>query len=276
MDGAKLKKLQTIEYGMLKDIADFCDSNGIAYYLCSGTLLGAIRHHGFIPWDDDVDICMDSRNYHRFIKLAPKLLDKKYFVQNYKTDRKAHFRWTKIRLNGTTSMERSLTAFDIHSGICMDVFLKAGVFSSKTGKRIQSVAASLVEQLLAKYYYQVIKEPLTRKQRALYLLVPEFLRRPLITLLSQIAFPDTHKHSLCYNTWYPFHYAKLMPSSFFNQETRIQIPFEDDSFWTTAYYEEYLTIVYGNWRQLPPIEERVAHGDIIIDFVQSYKSYYSG
>ena len=108
-----LKKLQLVELQILKDVAEFCDKNDIVYFLDSGTLLGAIRHQGFIPWDDDIDIIMDVENHKKFCKLAPTGLPKCYFVQNMDTDKKTCISWTKVRKNGTTCMERKLTAYDV-------------------------------------------------------------------------------------------------------------------------------------------------------------------
>ena len=153
MRGFDLRKLQLVELEMLKDVVSFCEKNDIQYFLSDGTLIGAARHQGFIPWDDDIDICMDYKNFKKFNKLAAKDFDKKYFVQNYKTERKYPFPWTKIRINSTTSMERHLNNYDIHFGICMDILVLNGISDNKFRRKLQVKSAKLQRDLLKKYYY---------------------------------------------------------------------------------------------------------------------------
>lgn len=77
----ELKKIQKLETDALKIIIDICEKLEIEYFLIGGTALGAIRHNGFIPWDDDIDIGMTRNNYIRFLKEAPKYLPKGYFCR---------------------------------------------------------------------------------------------------------------------------------------------------------------------------------------------------
>ena len=130
-----LRRLQLTELQILKDVADFCDANGINYFLYGGTLIGAARHQGFIPWDDDIDIWMDYNSYKKFLKLSKKL-PSKYFIQNYRTDKKLCYSWTKVMLNGTTLIHNGMQSYDIHQGIYIDVFMINGVAEEMIRGRI--------------------------------------------------------------------------------------------------------------------------------------------
>lgn len=274
-----LRELQLLEYEMLKDIAKLCDDNEIVYFLTSGTLLGAARHSGFIPWDDDIDICMDVNNYKKFLKIASKVLPEKYFLQNYQTDPKVGIRWSKIRVNGTTSMERNLTNYDIHYGVCMDIFVMSGIAEIGIQRIVQRWAIKWMSILLEKYYISAAKLPISNKLAFVYKIVPEPIRIKLIKSLEGLSLISTEKTRYCYNTFYTDLDAEgtwKMPSEFCKSSERIKMKFEDEYFWVPKEYVKCLEIMYGNWKELPPISERSGHGDIIVDLENDYKVYYTG
>ncbi len=268
-----LKRLQQVELEMLKDVAKFCDDNGIVYFIDSGTLLGAVRHGGFIPWDDDIDICMDLRNYKKFCELAPKGLPKKYFVQNYHTDPKACIKWSRVRINGTTSMESNMTTYDIHYGICMDIFVKVGLAKTKLGKKIQNFASEWLTTFLGKYSNLASGVTLPNKIRIMYAYMPEWFRRFIICVLEKIVFLDTRNREYCYNTWYNPSTAKIYPSKMYQNTSRVKIKFEDAEFWAPKEYIKYLEVTYGDWKTPPSDTNRSGHGDIIVDFEKDYSFY---
>ena len=82
----ELRKWQFKLLDILVYFRDFCDSHGLRFFLAGGTCLGAVRHNGFIPWDDDVDVQMPRDDYEKFLEIAPKELKKEYFLDYYKTD----------------------------------------------------------------------------------------------------------------------------------------------------------------------------------------------
>ena len=122
MDNETLRKVQLAQLEIGKEIKRVCDENGIKYFLDSGTLLGAIRHKGFIPWDDDMDMGMLREDYERFIEIAPKELKPEYFLQTWKTDKSYPYAFAKIRKKGTVFIEAVSQKTNAHNEIFVDVF----------------------------------------------------------------------------------------------------------------------------------------------------------
>lgn len=115
-------KLQDKILEIMVDLDRFCNENNITYFLMGGSALGAVRHHGFIPWDDDLDIFIPYNDYKRFLDLCETKLDKnKYYVQVEDSDELPYF-FSKIRMNGTTFIDEvNLNRENVHQGIFVDI-----------------------------------------------------------------------------------------------------------------------------------------------------------
>ena len=122
MDKATLRQVQLTQLSIAKEIKRICDDHDIEYFLDSGTLLGAVRHKGFIPWDDDMDIAMTRENYDKFLAVAKVELDSRFFLQTWETDKNYPMPFAKIRLNGTKYVENVFEKAQMHQGIYVDVF----------------------------------------------------------------------------------------------------------------------------------------------------------
>lgn len=271
-----LREIQLFELKILKDLAKVCEENGIQYFLSCGTLLGAVRHGGFIPWDDDIDIFMPLPDYKRFLKVGQKLLNdaygNAYFVQNYKTEKNYSEMWTQIRANNTTSMPVSWKKYDIHFGMCMDIFPLVGCSNDLRKQEKQKKALQLNRLLLADKYMKAVDLPMTWKMKVLYA-IPRSIRRWICKLNEPRFMLEFDSYDNAAAIWYKI--EAIYPQSIFSET--IKIKFEDHEFLTIKEYDQYLTFAYGDYMKLPDEKDRGSHeltlGQIIIDFDNDYTTY---
>ena len=118
----ELKKVKKYELDILKEVDKICVKNKINYWVDFGTLIGTIRHQGFIPWDDDIDICILRKDFERFREACAKELDKKFFSQSHETATESYLWFDKIRYNNTIFKEVFLAKHNIHHGVYIDIF----------------------------------------------------------------------------------------------------------------------------------------------------------
>lgn len=132
-----LEELQNVEYGILCDFADFCDKYNIEYVLSGGTLLGAIRHNGFIPWDDDIDVNMDSTNFKKFLKKIKKHPMEGIHLSWVDTENQYPLYFAKLRKCGTYMPENEYKSFDVYNGVWIDIFVYTGYPKNKVIAKLQ-------------------------------------------------------------------------------------------------------------------------------------------
>lgn len=261
MDEKLLKQVQQVMLSMAIDIRDFCDNNGIDYFLDGGTLLGAIRHKGFIPWDDDFDIGMCRKDYEKFKKLSYRL-DNKYFFQDWETDEGYGLWFAKVRLLETTYKEAASTSLSPHDEFFIDIFPYDNFPDSKREREILIRKIEILKRaLLAKTRYKVWN---TNKGFSFIrylsynilriLLVPfskEYLIKKYVAVSTAWDNNDT-------GFLYPQGNSKsgkfLLEKKKFNNY--VNTTFEHEKFKILRCFDEFLTILYGDYMKLPPEGER--------------------
>ena len=118
----ELDMIQKLELKILKEIIRICKKEKIEYFLIGGSALGAIRHEGFIPWDDDIDVGMTRENYDNFLRVAEQYLGEEFYLQSPSSDRKSPYSYSKLMLKGTLFLEYAQRNLKTQSGIYVDIF----------------------------------------------------------------------------------------------------------------------------------------------------------
>lgn len=263
-----VRKVQLVELEILEEIDRICKKNNIEYFLCGGTLLGAIRHNGFIPWDDDIDIAMTRKNYNKFTRACLKDLNDKYFIDNYKVNKKCWISYTKIKKKGTLFVETKYAdCYDDTNCIWVDIFPLDGIKNRMSKFQLWQKCAfdrlyTLITIKNGSNYYQNSKIKKLIYKIILTLVPVKFL---IFLLEKIIGFYDEDKVKyLCsFSTIYgiekeTFDKEKLFPYN--------DVLFENKKFMGISGYDYYLKMMYGNYMKLPPVEKRVNHAPYLIKF----------
>lgn len=144
----KLKKIWAIELDLLQQFQMICHKHGIKYQVFAGTLLGAVRHKGFIPWDDDLDVAMTRDEYEKFIRVAPLELKQPYFLQTALSDRLYFFGYARLRNSLTTGAISWFANAEYNNGIYIDIYVLDGRPKTAFQNFIQKKLLWVVSKLL--------------------------------------------------------------------------------------------------------------------------------
>ena len=271
-----VREIQMCTFEILKEVVRICDKHNLTYYLDYGTLLGAVRHKGFIPWDNDIDMEMPIGGYRKFLLIAPKEISKNFFVQTYESDSGFNLLWTQVRANNTTSMPIMYKDWDIHWGMHIDIFPLVSVFDSKIGQKIQSKGIEIASVLINKEYLQACEPHEISKNKKLCLLykLPRSLREILCSAILRVILKDPFQSKYCSALDWGLHY-RIDPSAYKNKAS---VEFEGAFFSSPEDYDYVLTTIYGDYMTPPPESERHfghegSHGKIIYDHTTDYSVY---
>lgn len=248
-----LSELKEIELGIMKKVHKFCIDNNILYFLSHGTLIGAVRHSGFIPWDDDIDIFMPRPDYERFCKIFPSFQDELLLeLVNHKTKRYFGRPMSKV-IDTRTILTEPQYIGDDPIGVFVDIWPLDGT------PKEQEKAYSYIKKckdLQRDLYINISKDVLGVKNKLRALWVKRIDSKKLVEKLdNQIKrySYDASEYVTCYMD--PYH--ALMKKEWFASSTLLK--FEDTEFCVPIGYKEVLTELYGNFMELPPVEKRVPH-----------------
>ncbi len=265
---ATIEEHQKAMYHLLVAFDKVCRKLNIQYFLFSGTLLGAVRHHGFIPWDDDLDVLMLRADYERLMREAPGFFEKEnLFLQQEYSEHYPMF-FSKLRINETTCLEPYYPKDDkMHQGVYMDIFPCDNAYNSKIGRWIQFAASKVViaKSLDAEGYVtnSMLKKVVMCVSRCL-------LRAPFQRIVRGPKKQNKFVHSFLGGS--SRMKRSVYPSNIFSES--IELPFEGGFFLCPQRYDLLLKILYGDYMEIPAPEDRKCKKHaILVDLKNSYEKY---
>lgn len=259
LEGKMLRELQMTELEMLIEVDRICRKNNIRYSLDGGTLLGAIRHDGFIPWDDDADVVMLRTEYNKFYTACKQELDtERFFLQEYRTDNKYRWGYSKLRRNGTVFLREGQEHVKCNQSVFIDIFIYDNVPDCLIARQIHLFMCYCIRKALYSEVGKVTASNLVL--RNWYKLLNKIPRDKLFYLIEKIANKENKKrHNLVRHMTYPYRKECKygLPRECFDDY--IEKEFEGHLFKIFKNYNLYLTRLYGDYLTLPPQEMRKTH-----------------
>ena len=256
MKKLSLEELKRIQLEILEDVHEFCTTNGISYSLCGGTLLGAVRHKGYIPWDDDIDLMMPRKDYERFVETYSSETN---YLQDLRKDGNTVEIALKVCRKGTlmtdVTLGRSLW------GVNIDIFPIDGVPSDAQShcEKILSMRQTLAR--ICPFYRVVRKHKLLWfikycLKRIIYPYKGDTikLKNEIDELGASYSIDETNQGGVILGS---YGIKEVVPSPVFS--TVSSLSFEGKDYPAIKDYNTYLTSIYGDYMKLPPLEKQVSH-----------------
>lgn len=267
-----MNEVQSKILDIFKEVAKVCDKNKIPYYAIGGTCIGAVRHNGFIPWDDDIDIAIPIEFFEKFQRCAEKELPNHLRLMTGKT---RHYKniFIKVHNINTTFIEKLDEKYpDVYKGIFVDIMPLAGIPSDEGDRRkfVKKIVRWEILNFVRRYPFI---EMYSLKTKIIWIIMRMFLFWTPFSYYSDKWMKMLNKHplrdaSLAGDTWHHTISKVVVPMDCFSKA--LMFPFEDTEMSCPTGYDMYLSKAFGDYMKLPPEEERQVHHTEIIDTQESY------
>lgn len=265
-----MNDLQRKLFEMFSWLTSFINKNGLRYYVVGGTMLGAVRHEGFIPWDDDIDIGMPRNDYEKLLELLKEPVDH-YVIESPKSDAKDFlYSFAKFYDMNTTMTEH--VRRKVVRGVYIDIFPLDGIGETYEQSLKNYKKIDRMNMFLAMKVCKYRKERKWWKNFAIFLgrLIPSNVKKLTRKLDATCAKIDFDKSKYVGELMSTYRHKEIMPREIFGKPTLYK--FEGITVYGPEKADEYLTKLYRDWRKLPPEDKRrSAHDFIDLDLNKSYK-----
>ena len=260
-----MNPLQAKQFEMLKVFVDICDKYNLNYILVGGTCLGAIRHKGFIPWDDDIDIMMPRGDYQRFLQVTQESPDERYKLFSVENNEKLTAPLAKL-IDKKTILNQTGHAEKMNLGLYVDIFVLDGVPDNENLRRCFIKMLTFLQKVWGGLEYE--KRPIDIRGKKVenriknsishvlrWLTTAESVSKKICKLAQKYNYDECSLVApLCYSS---NRKKRTMEKSIYGKGIRLE--FENNMFVVPEKYETFLRITYGDYMELPPKEEQVSH-----------------
>lgn len=273
----KLEKVQQILLGYLLEVDRICRKHNIKYFLAGGTLLGAIRHHGFIPWDDDADVMMLREDYDKFQEVVQQELPDNIFLQLPETEKGNYNPFTKLRINNTMFATEFTGHFmDMHNGIFFDILSHDRTGNHKWSQKLHLMVTMLTRSVVFNKWgntdvkgggkHPVICKIVSRAK--------DFIPMPfaLWAQNQSLEFFKNRKTEYLYDGMGRNLKRGAFPAKWL--EEAVYVDFEGYQFPVPKEYDRYLTYLYGDYMQMIPVSQRRTSHSIVLTDLGEYGNYH--
>lgn len=269
-DEKTLKHLQNLELMVLKDFIKICDENNLKYFIYGGSLLGAVRHKGFIPWDDDIDVIMFREDYERFKKIFLSKPNEKYELLSHELYDDYFFLFAKIMLKGTKFEEWWVNQVSFSVGINIDIFVLDDVSDNDINCFIETKYCRTLDRILTLSSIKLEDYPFIVQtfSNILHSVLKLLKIKPIKIINKCLKILTKHKNTKRVCDMSALHHPQIYQRKDF--ENGIKIDFEDIKVNAPINSHNILEQIYGDYMQLPPEEDRYNHITQDLDF-GSYK-----
>lgn len=257
---------------MIKWFHNFCKENNICYYALGGTLLGAMRHKGFIPWDDDVDLGLPRPDYNRLIELMKN--KKGRYILETPLDGASDFFYPFAKLYDTETTTIENNKYKTKRGLYLDIFPIDGIGCSEEEAKKNFKKFDLKFNFFVSRVNSIKKDRSKIKNIIILIsnLIPDFIiddRKLLLNICKECSKFDYENSAFCGNLVGAYHFKEIVPKEYFGKPT--PMPFEDFEIYCVENADGYLTHIYGDWHKIPDEAHKKGHHDFwLVDINNSY------
>jgi len=273
---SEMKKVWTIQLDLVEQLREICEKHNLKWFPMWGTLLGAIRHKGFVPWDDDIDIVMPREDFDRFVAVAQDELTAPYFLQTTLTDQECFYMWASLRNSETTGNRKSCLHKKQNNGIAIDIMPLDGCENSPVLYRMTRFPVRIVSVLANTYVNEFNTGRVANLLRKLLRLTGFDYKKAYIWCEKQNRKFRLADYPLMAFRAHADPLTKVIQRDMWRKEdfdTVEWMPFEYIKIPVPCGYDRLLTQIYGNYMEFPPMDKREGKHDVVFEPDVPYKEY---